>query len=149
MSKVRRMRRPACRSSWKLWQYGVRRCPRTNMWTGDTQIWLGNQSPHPGASISLIRLFTAVSRHLWQVACRIKVSHCSSLASAPQLCSCCQVPKNKSLIFFPSFTYFLRGSCHYHLILKHRGEIHYPEVNSSNFDLKSLNPVISRFSMCL
>lgn len=57
-------RLPACRSSSRLrWQHGVFRCPRPNMWARNTQIWLGNQSAHPGANIYLVRLLSAVLRH--------------------------------------------------------------------------------------
>ncbi len=56
-------RLPAFRSSSRLrWQHGVLRCPRPNMWTRNTQIWLGNQSSHPGASIYLVRPLGAALR---------------------------------------------------------------------------------------
>lgn len=52
---------PACRSFSRMrWQHGVLRCPRTNMRTRNSQIWLGNQSAHPGANVSLVRLPSAV-----------------------------------------------------------------------------------------
>ena len=61
----------ACRSSSRLrWQHGVFRCPRPNMWARNTQIWLGNQSSHPGANIYLVRLLSAVSRRAGSWACQ-------------------------------------------------------------------------------
>lgn len=63
---------PASRSSHRRWQHGVCRCPRPNMWARNTQIWLGNQSSHPGANMFLVRLPSITLRavsfescHLW------------------------------------------------------------------------------------
>lgn len=58
---TRRSGLPACRSwSGPRRQHGVLRCPRPNMWTGNTQIWLGNQSAHSGKSDTLMRRLLAV-----------------------------------------------------------------------------------------
>lgn len=106
-----RMRLPACRSSWTRWQDGVSRCPRPNMWARNTQIWPGNQSPHPGASIALVRLFCGDWWQPWWLSWLRKDSNCSLLAF---VLSCCQLSfhRNKfgwvnSILLKPLLSRFL------------------------------------------